>query len=351
MGQETWSQNLPGSWVLLGVSLFSLGGCVAQDMSYSGDASGQDTSAAIGDGQNDAAANPIEGRPCATDSDCETDTPCGVGVCLAGKCRLEPGPNGFVCDDNDICTHNDACFQGACIGSPIPCSDGNACTLDACDPTAGCVHAPTNQSCSDGDPCTAYQCTDGSCFAVGSACDDGNPCTQESCSGTLGCHTVALSGPACDDGNPCTLNDKCTFGACKGGGLCDDDNPCTADSCEGTDGCKHVNLEQICSDGLMCTNFDTCVNGACKGTVKTCDDGNPCTADTCDSANATCSNVPIQEGGACDDGNPCTYDTKCTQSVCSGVTKNCDDGDACTDDKCIFPSGQCLHTPSFKCGT
>ncbi len=324
--------------------------CVGADTSYGADGANHDASDAASYDQDSAPPSPIEGRPCTGDNDCQTDTPCGVGVCTDGKCRLQPGPNGFVCDDNDICTLHDACFKGACIGSAVQCSDGNACTLDACDPITGCVHAPTNQSCSDGDPCTAYRCTDGSCFAFGSACDDGNPCTQEDCSGTLGCHTVALSGPTCDDGNPCTADDKCTFGACKGGGLCDDDNACTADSCEGSGGCQHVNLTQICSDGQVCTNFDNCIDGACKGTLKTCDDGNPCTSDTCDPKNAACSNVPIPDGGPCDDGNPCTYNTLCTNSICSGLTKDCNDGDACTDDKCVFPTGECLHTPSFKCG-
>jgi hypothetical protein len=335
---------------ILGFSLVLLSACAASPASAPGDASSHDGSDAISYDQGPAPPSPIEGRPCTSNSDCQTDTPCGVGICELSKCRLEAGPDGSACDDHDVCSLNDACRSGSCVGDVMPCADGNTCTLDACDAKTGCVHAPTIQACSEGDPCTAYKCEDGACVAGGSACDDGNPCTQEDCSATLGCHSIALSGPACDDGNPCTLEDKCTFGACKGGGLCDDSNPCTIDSCDGAGGCKHLNVPLVCTDGDVCTNFDVCVDGTCKGTVKTCDDGNPCTVDTCNPLNSACNNVPIIDGGDCDDGNPCTFETKCVNSLCAGQTVDCGDGDPCTDDKCVFPSGDCLHTPSFKCG-
>lgn len=330
--------------VLLTAILFGTAGCVGAEGGYGADTKGGD-----GGRTDGAPSGAMEGRPCVGDSDCQTDTPCSVGFCEAGMCRPHPGPNGFICDDFDLCTLHDACFQGACLGVPMQCSDGNACTLDACDPKSGCVHAPTNQSCSDGDPCTAYKCADGSCSAAQSACDDGNPCTQESCSGTTGCHTVALSGPACNDGNPCTEGDTCTFGACKGGGECDDDNVCTVDSCGGAGGCVHVNLQIACSDGKLCTHFDKCDGGVCKGASNACDDGNPCTIDTCDAKTGACKNAGIADGGDCEDGNPCTLATTCQKGVCSGSQKNCADTDMCTDDKCVFPSGQCLHAPILGC--
>lgn len=330
------------------LAALGLGGCVTEDGNTGLDAGGSSGDGGVlstADGSSE-----IVGRPCQSDLDCQTDDLCAVGVCEVGKCALQDGPDGFVCDDHNVCTLQDKCFGGACLGKLISCSDGNSCTTDFCDPVSGCTLTPTNQSCSDGDPCVAYRCEDGSCFAAGSSCDDGNPCTLEDCSSTLGCRTVALSGPACDDGNPCTLDDGCAFGACKGTGDCDDNNPCTADSCSIGSGCIHKFLKQACTDGDICTGFDHCAGGACVGTPKSCNDGNPCTMDSCNPKNGTCTSKAIGEGGACDDGNPCTLQTLCTTGLCVATSvKNCADTDPCTDDKCVFPTGVCLHTPAFNC--
>lgn len=338
------SRIFPSVLCVFFTCISACGTVASQGEADAGDGSGD--GGKIGDGK---VYGPIEGRPCQADMDCQTDSPCETGVCVQAKCRLQPGPSGFICDDGDVCTLHDHCEFGVCIGKTLGCSDGNTCTLDGCDAHAGCTHTPTNQVCNEGDPCTNYTCDSGSCVASGSACDDGNPCTLKDCTSLLGCRTFALSGPVCDDGNPCTLGDLCTFGACTGSGECNDHNFCTADSCVEGGGCKHENIEQICSDGEVCTGFDHCVSGVCTGTFKTCDDGNPCTSDACDKTNAICINTPILEGGACDDGNPCTFNTICVASVCAGQNKNCADGDPCTDDKCVFPSGQCLHTTAFGC--
>jgi hypothetical protein len=52
--------------------------------------------------------------------------------------------DGSPCSDNNACTSNEECLDGACVsGAPPPdCDDGNACTDDSCSPTAACVHAP-----------------------------------------------------------------------------------------------------------------------------------------------------------------------------------------------------------------
>ena len=334
-------------WWLCACIVWSAG-CVAESGSGGVDAGGSQGDASVGGGSDVSGA--IVGRPCQSDLDCQADDPCAVGVCQDAKCALQDGPNGFVCDDGNVCTLQDQCLSGACVGKLISCSDGNSCTTETCDPHDGCIIVPTNQSCSDGDPCVAYSCQDGSCVAIGSSCDDGNPCTEEDCSSTLGCRTVALSGAPCDDGNACTTTDHCAFGACKGDGECDDGNPCTGDACDGASGCTHTFLQQACTDGQVCTSFDHCVDGACVGTPKACNDGNPCTVDVCDQANGACVSTVMGEGGACDDDNPCTLSTVCTGGVCVATSvKDCDDGDKCTDDKCQFPSGVCLHAPSFEC--
>ena len=57
---------------------------------------------------------------------------------------------------NNLCTV-DFCEEGTCDSTPIDgseCDDGNACTLDLCDPLLGCAPEPTLGSCDDGDSCT-----------------------------------------------------------------------------------------------------------------------------------------------------------------------------------------------------
>lgn len=47
------------------------------------------------------------------------------------------------------------------------------------------------------------------------ACDDGNPCTTDLCDFTAGC-TWTPNTKACDDGQACTTGDLCSGGECKG---------------------------------------------------------------------------------------------------------------------------------------
>jgi hypothetical protein len=96
------------------------------------------------------------------------------------------------------------------------CSDGDACTSDACDPSSGCVHTPV--SCDDGSVCTADSCDPGSgCIHTDMSfqCNDGNVCTTDSCNPVTGCaHTNNTA--SCDDGNTCTTGDACSGGICVG---------------------------------------------------------------------------------------------------------------------------------------
>ena len=42
----------------------------------------------------------------------------------------------------DPCHVNVRCVAGICLSDPKNCDDGNACTIDSCDPIRGCVHDP-----------------------------------------------------------------------------------------------------------------------------------------------------------------------------------------------------------------
>src|SRR5439155_967344 len=169
----------------------------------------------------------------------------------------------------NVCTTNDRCSGGACVGGPaLNCDDGNVCTDDACNPATGCTHTNNTASCSDGNACTTGDtCSGGTCIGGPPPnCDDGNVCTTDACSTSTGC-THTNNTISCSDGNACTTGDTCSGGTCVGGPPpnCDDGNVCTTDACNTSTGCTHTNNTISCSDGNACTTGDTCSGGACHG--------------------------------------------------------------------------------------
>jgi hypothetical protein len=262
------------------------------------------------------------------------------------------------CDDDNACTEKDQCIEGACVGTPRDCSDGNPCTDDSCAPGGTCAHAPNTASCDDDNACTS----------------------SDVCSGGT-CAGAPVNNSACDDANPCTLQDSCAAGVCTGTlNLCDDLNPCTRDFCEvghadATPGtwCVHEPRDIDCDDVNACTTLDTCVDGQCVGVANVgglCTDGNLCTSGDKCGADGVCAGVPNVD---CDDDNPCTVDT-CTAAggclhlsdvglacsdgllctiedacdavgACVGKLK-CPDTDACVDVLCDAETGACLSAPT-----
>ncbi len=289
-----------------------------------------------------------------------------------------------VCDDGNLCTVDDRCIDGECIGIQMDCDDGDPCTINSCDPSTGCQFIPI--VCEDNDPCTINVCEDGNCvfiphgcpcddndpctendvyingtcIGIPKVCDDGNPCTDDIC--VNGECIFTDNTNSCDDGDPCTVNDQCIDGVCVGTPMdCDDGDPCTIDSCDPILGCQHeliicedndpctINTCEDgncvfiphgcpCDDNDPCTENDVFVNGICTGTPIMCDDGDPCTDDIC--VNGQC--VFIDNTNSCDDGDPCTINDRCVDGVCVGTPMNCDDSDPCTVDSCDPITG-CKH--------
>ena len=181
---------------------------------------------------------------------CDDGNPCTDDACaLASGCTHTD--NVLGCSDGDGCTAGDACLGGACkAGVKANCDDGNTCTLDTCQPEAGCYHLPTKSPC---------------CVGETSICDDGNPCTSDDCAAGGGCGHAPNTAP-CQDGNACTVADACAGGACKGKvAICNDKNPCTTDACEPKTGCYTAAVSGPCDDGNPCSKGDICGGGVCKG--------------------------------------------------------------------------------------
>ena len=71
-------------------------------------------------------------------------------------------------------------------------------------------------------------------LACPEGCDDGNPCTVDGCDPAAGCfHLAAEDDSPCDDRDPCTSDDFCLEGVCTGTpvtGFCDNFNSAALDA-------------------------------------------------------------------------------------------------------------------------
>ena len=131
---------------------------------------------------------------------------------LSGLCghALVPGCHACngdeECLDTNVCNGNETCSGGLCQpGVALSCDDGDACTLDSCDPVDGCEHAVV--SCDDGVACTADACDPGLGCQHVSTCAPGSVCDT----GTGTCEARCAVATDCDDGSACTTD------ACNGG--------------------------------------------------------------------------------------------------------------------------------------
>jgi len=303
-----------------------------------------------------------------------------VNQCMSCRPDIAPDawsplPDATLCSDGTACTADDACAAGTCVPGPVlECGESNQCTSVVCDPVQGClVELFENKPCNDEDLCTLEDtCQAGNCVGVPKKCDDSLPCTLDECiegvcdTSTLEpdtCHilnacyaggatrtgvpceaclpdddatswTVLGDEASCDDSNPCTENGACTAGECVSSLVdCDDGNPCTFNQCTIT-GCFSAPLNKLgCDDGDLCSVDDVCVLDTCLGTGVECDDGSACTEDSCDPASG-CVFKPLSEG-ACDDGDACTENDVCDAGGCAGTTIDCGDAYDCTTDTCV----------------
>ncbi len=215
-----------------------------------------------------------EGQPgectcrCNADADCDDGNACnGHETCQNHVCVVGIPPD---CNDHNPCT-KDCDPAVGCVNTPVPngtaCSDGNPCTAsDSCQNGVCAPGTPVadGTACSDGNKCTVVDvCHGGTCVAGPARdCSDDNSCSVDSCDPVAGCvHTLLPDGDACDDKNVCTTIDRCQNGTCIGTGPrnCDDGNPCTTDTCDPVAGCQHTRLP----DGTVCATGKTCHAGVC----------------------------------------------------------------------------------------
>lgn len=114
------------------------------------------------------------------------------------------------CDDGNACTIDTCDPVLGCVHTPIDCNDGIFCTEDSCDPVTGCTHTPNDVACDDGNACTVDYCDPVlGCMHDLIVCDDGNPCTTDYCDPVVGCVFDPMP-----DGTPCGDDMICIGGDC-----------------------------------------------------------------------------------------------------------------------------------------
>ncbi len=370
---------------------------------------------------------------------CKAPDAChSAGMCDpdSGECVYEELPDGASCDDGDACTYSDRCASGACEGGgEVVCQPLDACHLvGECDSKTGCSQpkAEDGRACGDDDACTSEDhCSDGACVgtptkcpapeqcyeaaacnaatgsctylpkAAGSGCgaSEQKNCAAGRCDGQGacvlapivcepldGCHeagvcdpeTGACSNPikndgaSCDDGEVCTAGDRCRAGVCAGPTpkSCPAPDTChLAGSCQSGTGCVYPNApnDTSCEDGDKCTLADRCNAGLCKsGAPRVCTASGPCSmGGSCDSSTGACGEIALANGTTCVDDDLCTRGTTCVNGTCGGgsavtcvsndpcrvpiacdaaqgcLTEAAPDGTSCQDDDLCTDADQC----------
>ncbi len=275
--------------------------------------------------------------------DCQAGTPltcddlvgCTVDSCdeLINVCVNTP--IDVLCNNTQFCDGVETCdaLLDCQAGVPVNCSDGVACTTDACDEVNDvCVSTPNNAACNNGLFCDGVETCDAvlGCQASTFTCDDGVACTLDTCNEVAGsCVFTPVPGcQTCVNPIDCTDTIACTQEACVAGV------------------CIITPNDQLCGNGVFCDGVETCdlVAGCQLGTPVICDDGVGCTLDTCDEFSATC--VSTANNALCDNGQFCDGTETCdTITGCLAGTTPCNDGIACTIDACNEMIDTCVPVP------
>jgi hypothetical protein len=313
---------------------------------------------------------------------CDDGVACTLDVCDAtqGTCKHEPiqgppcvcTPTGKICQDNKLFVVDD-CGN---LKDGVECSDSDPCTINYCDAAANacastpssapdCVCKPKGNVCSGNSVVAVDTC--GSITAIVENCDDGDACTIDSCDpDTVGCRSDAIPGCDCSaqapsascDANALVTKDGC--GNVVSVATCDDGDECTVDACDAaekkctstkiTSGacCSPEPVSQTCQGNSLLW-VDECGNVV--GVAEECDDGNPCTVDYCDGTIDACATTPLLEGDCCkpNEEQACVNGQVRWLDSCGNagaVVDSCDDGKPCTDNGCA--GADCTFTPSTK---
>src|SRR5205809_2643368 len=119
--------------------------------------------------QNGACGSPTSSVPCRALDQCHV-----AGTCdpMSGVCSNPNKANGTACNDNNACTNGETSQNGACWSptSTVPCSALDQCHVaGTCDPMSGVCSNPNKANgtaCDDNNACTTDDtCPNGACVS------------------------------------------------------------------------------------------------------------------------------------------------------------------------------------------
>ncbi|MFT7581109.1 MAG: hypothetical protein ACI9MR_002783 [Myxococcota bacterium] len=190
------------------------------------------------------AAEATQERCNGEDDDCDgdVDEDFALGeVCAAGTGACA-GAGVLACDPRNA-------MQATCLATEIDCNDNDDCTIDGCDPMAGCINVATPTCCSADTDCpTGTQCDTGQCVATLCArCETDIDCRQADARclpyGSSSACAVPC-GAGCPEGFECTPpieaggvarcvvdGSVCACPAPDGTTICIDGNELSVDGC------------------------------------------------------------------------------------------------------------------------
>jgi hypothetical protein len=136
-----------------------------------------------------------------------------------GRCEDQQLADGTACDVNSVCVSGGTCQSGRCVGTPLSCDDGNACTVDVCNAVNGCEHLPSPPCPGDG-ACMKGVCNPSSGCGL-APMDDGAACGPiQTCDQAQICIAGACvmrdppDGYVCAQASPCQGEGRCAASAC-----------------------------------------------------------------------------------------------------------------------------------------
>jgi hypothetical protein len=146
--------------------------CTSSDVCQSGVCGGDEVVCDDGDPCTDDKCTEKNGCVTTPSKLCDDGDPCTTDLCAVGG-TCSHVENTGACDDGQPCTTGEVCTSHVCAGgTATDCDDDTNCTIDSCDPTEGCKHDfDETATCSDGFICTIDdKCVAGLCLGTKGAC-------------------------------------------------------------------------------------------------------------------------------------------------------------------------------------
>ncbi|MFT7581311.1 MAG: hypothetical protein ACI9MR_002986 [Myxococcota bacterium] len=156
-----------------------VGGCIEATRSLPADTAQVDTTPSDTGPPGDTAEPDTDGPECRNTQDCADafDTgDCMRAVCNAvNRCELRVTIDGQGCDDESLCTEDDRCFEGECLGVAVGCVADACAGSTRCEPEFGCTYdafAADGTRCGGADETLGCDTVLGG-FETGATCLDG----------------------------------------------------------------------------------------------------------------------------------------------------------------------------------